>query len=115
MNKDHVHTATVKIKTANISFASFFAKPPNQIPANISGYTVFILCTSLGSESFEGVSYLKAHTILLGLSGTCTLHLREESISSFLFEKLRPQVFVGERGPCTRPIVDLVCKVHKGS
>ena len=41
MNNDHVHTATAKLKTSNINFASFFAKPPNKIPANISGYTVY--------------------------------------------------------------------------
>ena len=40
MNNDHVHSATAKLKTANINFASFSAKPPNKIPANISGYTV---------------------------------------------------------------------------
>ena len=45
MNNDHVHSATAKLKTANINFASFFAKPPNKIPANISGYTVSAVAT----------------------------------------------------------------------
>ena len=40
MNNNHVHSVTAKLKTANINFASFFAKPPNKFPANISGYTV---------------------------------------------------------------------------
>ena len=40
MNNDYVHIATSELKTININFASFFGKPTNKIPANISGYTV---------------------------------------------------------------------------
>ena len=40
MNNAYVHSATAKLPAANINFASFFAKLPNKIPANISGYTV---------------------------------------------------------------------------
>ena len=42
MTNDHVHSTTSKLKTANINFAPFFAKPPNKISANISGYMVLI-------------------------------------------------------------------------
>ena len=50
MNNDHVHTATAKLKTSNINFASFFAKPPNKIPAIFPApcpYTYFILFISI--------------------------------------------------------------------
>ena len=40
MNNDHLQTDTAKLKTANINFLPFFPKPPNEIPANISGYMV---------------------------------------------------------------------------
>ena len=40
MINGYVHSVTTKLKTANINFAPIFAKPPNKIPANISGYTV---------------------------------------------------------------------------
>ena len=29
MNNGHIHSATAKLKTGNISFVSFFARPPN--------------------------------------------------------------------------------------
>ena len=34
MNNDHVHSATTKLNTAIIYFASFFVKPPNKISTN---------------------------------------------------------------------------------
>ena len=41
MNNDHVHSATAKFETANINFASYFAKPPNKISRQyFHSYTV---------------------------------------------------------------------------
>ena len=36
-----VYITTAKFKSANILAIAFWAQPPNLIPANISGYTVY--------------------------------------------------------------------------
>ena len=51
MNNKILAALTAKLKTANISFAPFLAKPPNFIPANTSSYTVYIIGASLGKHT----------------------------------------------------------------
>ena len=60
MNNDHVHSAIAKLKTANNNFASFLAKPPNKIPANISGYTVLLYIAGVAREKLQGTQKLGA-------------------------------------------------------
>ena len=66
MNNDYIHTATTKLQTANINFASFFAKLPNKIPANISGYTVpysfWVMCGKEEEERRRKMNKIEIYT-----------------------------------------------------